>query len=39
MTPTKRIQNKILKEQYNEYKYLCLSNNVKYTDFKGWLRK
>ena len=36
---TKQNKTKILKEQYNEYKYGCISANVKYTDFKGWLRK
>ena len=35
----KQNKNKILKEQYNEYKYDCISANVKYIDFKGWLRK
>lgn len=36
---TKQNKIKLLKEQYNEYKYSCMSVNVKYTDFKGWLRR
>ncbi len=40
MTPKQnRNKNRMLKEQYNEYKYGCISFNVKYTDFKEWLKR
>ena len=40
MTPKIKLnKTKMLKEQYKEYKYSCMSVNVKYKDFKGWLRK
>ncbi len=39
MTPTNKNKTKLLKEQYNEYKYGCISANVKYDNYQGWLRK